>query len=50
MVINQTTDNVFILANIQNNSFVTHNSIIICTFILAVHCAFLMVLLFYAVM
>lgn len=41
MVTNQTTECVFILANVQNNSFVTHKSIIICTFIRAVHRAFL---------
>ena len=38
---NQTTESVFILPNVHNNSFVTQKSIIICTFILAVHCAFL---------
>jgi len=38
---NQTTESVFILPNVHNNSFVTQKSIIICTFILAVLCAFL---------
>jgi len=41
MINNQTTESVFILPNVHNNSFVTQKSIIICTFILAVHCAFL---------
>lgn len=41
MVTNQTNESVFNLPNVQNNSFVTHKSIIICTFICAVHCAFL---------
>jgi hypothetical protein len=41
MINNHTTESVFILPNVQNISFVTQKSIIICTFILAVHCAFL---------
>jgi hypothetical protein len=41
MINNQTTESVFILPNAHNNSFVKQKSIIICTFILTVHCAFL---------
>lgn len=38
--VNQTNESPYTLENVHSDSFVTHDSIIICTFILVVHCAF----------